>query len=261
MQYNGAIKLTLGFCLLAQLAAAQAGNLYLRLGLGAQTPLAKKTYTEWRRAQVRNNLVYIIPVFAEGLEYYLGRRHALFAEVFNGQAGYSVGTRHRDDCGNPGAGYSENALGTATAYVRINAGHLYYVKYRSSNKFHVNIALQYGLGIDFYYPQNDGIIIFPGVNRCGEVFYLKDTLLNLKTVGLVLPLQVNFQAFTKKRMSVCLSLFYHAGLTKHADVNIDYTTNTYVDRSSYILRGSSYGFKVSYPFKLISFRHKKSHER
>jgi hypothetical protein len=256
MQYKRAIKLTIGFCLLAQLAAAQAGNLYLRLGLGIQTPLAKKTYTEWRRAQVRNNLVYVIPAFAEGLEYYLTKRHALFAEVFNGQAGFNVGTLHKNDCGNPGAGYSELSTGTSLSYVRINAGHLYYIKYRSSNKFHVNIALQYGLGIDFYIPENDGIIIFPGTNRCGEVFYLNDTAFNIKKTGLVLPLQVNFQAFTKKRMSVCISLFYHAGLTRHADVNINYTTNTYIDRSSYILRGSSYGFKVSYPFKLLSFKHK-----
>lgn len=258
MRYNTVIKMLFLSCFFAQVAPAQKGNLYLRASLGLQSPVAAKTFTEWRRAQVRNNLFYAVIVNSAGLEYYTSNRSAIYAEVFNGQSGYGVGTLHKNDCGIPTTSYSELSIFTAFSYVRLNLGHIYYIKkQQQNNRFHIDIALQYGLGIDFIIPENDAIITLLGTNRCGEVFYLADTAFNIRKTGLVLPLQINFQAFTKKRMSVCLSLFYHAGLTRHADVNVDYTTATYIDRARFISRGSSYGFRVSYPFRLLTTKQKR----
>jgi hypothetical protein len=239
---------------------AKAQKLYVVPGAGIQMLRAKNTLDEYTTGKLLNNRFYLAVLASGGIEYEFSDKSTVSLYYQNSHDGISMGVRDRNTCDARLTGYT---IWAGHAYSYDN--HRFLVMYKtkpfkkhSTKKAHININLQVGIGLDKKQEFNQGRILFPHVNSCGEEFVLEDTGIVRRNIGLVLPLQVNFELHTKRKRSVALTLFYYFGLTPHFTAGVDYVTDTGKrEKARFTNYGTTYGTKLSYPIRLIDFNKRK----
>jgi hypothetical protein len=226
---------------------AQIRHIYISPLLGAQTPLSKVVNNGFTKGTLVNNRLWPILTYGIEAKYELGHNCYIIISFLNGQSGYSMGIKSNKKCGNGYSGiYSDNYTASSYNDKRLlfrSEVPLSIIKKGAS----VSSSFSYGIGIDFRSNETDqGIFSLTGINRCGEDFYLEKVIHKRKKTGLVLPLQLNFELQKK----LILSFFYHYGLTKHFDFDILYVTDSYIEKSAFKNKGTSYGVSLGYSIKI-----------
>jgi hypothetical protein len=238
--------LSIGLSCLAQ------KKLFIRPALGLHTPFSKVETNGYKPfVTLINNSIWLTLNYEIGLEYKFDPRWTLLISYGNGRSGVSMGVLHTEPC-IPG-GSPPNPRGSDLYHAEaFNDRRLLfqtrYILSSSDKKKAGEFSIQAGLGIDFKSNENDSsVVYFIGTNQCGEDFSLEPFILShRKKMGLVLPLQINFDW-----SGLMLSVFYHQGITTHFIKEIDYVTNNYTDKSFFKVRGTSMGFKLSYPIRVL----------
>jgi hypothetical protein len=216
-----AIRFLLSVILLsAHTVYAQKGSLYLRPALGIQSPVSKVLQSNYTKGKLTNNVPNAYIYYALGVEYELQKQQAVYLQYLNGKSGYSVAERSLP-CNNGYSG-SYRVKYTATAAFnnkRINIGYrrpLFKPLLLGKHNAHIQTFIQAGIALDIKGTESDegASLILPGPNRCGEIYYLKDTILLRRKASWVLPLQLAFQWYNKKNKNrLQLALFANLGLT------------------------------------------------
>lgn len=243
----------LGCSFFAHTICAQKRTLYIRPDLGIEMPLAKNTLNNLQNAALVNNDPWLVLKYSLSLEW-MSKKGGFYISYGNGQAGFSMGVRHTISCSGYNGSYGNRYTAESANDKRLSIGTIFSLS--SKEKIYKAISfeasIQAGFGVDFRSNEdlNAGQIIFPSINRCGEEYYLKDTVYARKNIGFVLPLQVNLNSFLYKKPSFSLSVFYNLGLSKHYLADVDYVTNSYTDKTSFKIKGTSLGIKLSYPIKI-----------
>jgi len=220
-------------------------------------PFAKNVINELRSAKLVNNSIWFTAGYGISLEWVRENKIGFFVSYGNGDAGYSMGVIHKKKCNNYNSFYSDEFTAGTANEKRLITGIIFQTSTGKKNKtFYIKTSIQPGLGIDFNSNEdlNSGRFQIIRINRCGEEYYLKDTAYDRRKIGLVLPVQINFNSFFHKKPSFTISLFYHVGLSRHYTVDIDYTTSSYIDKTRFLIKGSSLGFRLSYPIRLIQLK-------
>lgn len=241
--------------LLSGLPATAQKAIYIRPSLGMHSPLSKLTYNGYKPfvSLYNNKKLGLTLKYELGVEYVLAPARILIINFSNGNAGFGMGVKHTRPC-MPG-GPPPNPRGSdefiASGYnnKRIITAFRIYPK-KINYKKSIQWSIETGVGIDFKSSESDtsGRLILIGPNQCGELFYLEDQpRINRKT-GLILPIQVNVELIGRQRLMI--SVFYHQGLTKQYIQQIDYITPSYTDKSLFKVKGTSFGFKVSYAIRV-----------
>jgi len=241
-------------------STAQTRSFNIRPGLGMQMPLANNTINDLTKAELVNNKPWLVLGYSIQLEYITKKENSVFISYGNGDAGYSMGVIHNKACNNYNGPYSDRFKASSANEKRLLIGYTKLLSKRTENlkPFAFKTSVSFGLGLDFNSSEdlNGSQIIFPGINRCGEEFVLQNLIFDREAIGLILPIQVNFNSRIYKKKFISLSLFYHIGLTRHYYADVDYVTPSYTEKTRFLIRGSTLGFKLSYPIKLITLNKK-----
>lgn len=252
-----ATKLLTVLLLAAHLLNAQQGAITLRPALGLQSPLSKEIYNGFTKGKIKNNSFEEEVYYGLGVEYELKNNRKISLTLMNGNSGYSLKLTPLP-CNN---GYSGayRAKEKKSAYFnnpRVVFGYQVPV-FRQNISNGVAISVKAGLGVDFKSREDsDSKLIFPGINLCGETYYLIDSVFHRKNISYVLPLEVNFDWIHKKKKRMRLSLFMNQGLSKSVFFDIYYVNVTLGNRelATVYSRGSSYGMSISYPIRVYRLK-------
>jgi hypothetical protein len=263
MTSNQAIKFLLMACLL-QLTHAQtpAQGIYLVPGAGIQMLRAKNTLNEYKTGRMFNNSFYLSILAGIGLEYEMKDSSSLSVYFQNGHTGVSMGVAHKDVC-QLNQGYSFK-LTHATSSQDYRFLILYKTRPfplgKKRSKAGIKLSLQSGIGMDFNSGESDSARIrFPGTNSCGEVFELLEMVTKKNKVAFVLPMQANFDLYTRRKRSIGLGFFFYLGITPHIYANVDYVVSFPIPRrevAKFVSYGTTYGVKLHYPIKLFGVKKK-----
>ncbi len=239
--------------LFAQCTFGQKGSVYLVPALGIQnghSSILKDGFTS--NATIKNNRIYVAVYYSIGVDYEVKNDHFISVNYFNGQAQVSIRLKNKPCSTTGNIGTSRRSTATGFNNKRLNFGYQFPIYTKKYNeKVKLQVSFKTGFAIDFKGSELEGgDIIFPSKNSCGEIYNLKDTAVYRKPVALLIPFQMNVELFTKQKRRIGLSLFYHKGITKNTQFDIDYVTNSYTHTSSFLSRGTSYGAVLSYPIRV-----------
>jgi hypothetical protein len=239
--------------LLGHFSFAQEGALTISPELGVQTPFSKKVYDGFSFGELQNNEVWVVASYGLKLSYHLNDKTILNFRFLNGQAGYSMGVVHKQACNNGYNGsYGDRWKSSSFNERRFTLTFEKKLKGYQDQNFYLNFSAEAGVGIDFRSHESDSArIIMPALNRCGEEYYLDDINYNRKKIGLIVPMQVNIISHFKRKERLRLSIFYHIGITEHFRTDVRYVTRSYIEKSTFSVRGTSMGLILSYPIVLI----------
>jgi len=253
MQLKTIIK-TLLFLGSSTLINAQSKTLYIRPALGLQMPVAKNLYDGFTHGSLAPHRFSALLHYSAGLEYIFNNKRALFAEVSNGLAGYSIGVKSNKPSTNGYNGtISHNFIESTYNEKRVCFGIIFKFKPAAGKEsLYIETSFQTGLGIDFRSNENDSASVgySEGTNNNGEDFFLKDSISTRRAVAFVLPLQLNLQIMSNHHPGLTLSFFVHIGLLEHYKLFLDYVGPSYTDHSLFSIRGTTAGFKLSCPVKI-----------
>jgi hypothetical protein len=232
-------------------AKAQKGTISIIPELGVQRPFAKNIKNGFTRGNLVNNRHWYVASYGISASYQLNEKSSMLLRFLNGQAGYSMGVIHNV----PGytGSYSDRFKASSYNEKRLILSCQTLLRIPAQSKqFKIATALQYGIGMDFRSNENEnGIIIFPGVNPWGEEFYLRDSVYNKSSLGLIFPLQLDLIMMSHSKKRLQLSIFFHLGLSKHYNVDVDYVTRAYEEKTTFVVRGTSLGMCLSYPLNIL----------
>lgn len=254
-----AIKFLFILLLAAHQLSAQQGVFSVRPVLGLQTPLSKKLYSGYTKANLVNNAVEEEILYAFGLEYEIAGARIFSLQYMNGNSGYSIKLKHKA-CNNL---YSSGLAGNERASAgffnkRLIAGFQFPLTGRMRYKRKcLTTSVKLGLGIDLESKENsEGNFVFPGRNLCNEVYYLADTIIYRSKTSWILPFQLNVDWYHKQKKRIQLSLFLHLGLSKNVVFDVDYVNVTLGNRekATFLSRGSGYGVVLSYPIRVYRLK-------
>jgi hypothetical protein len=250
-----ATKLTpILFFLFVQTGFAQKGNLYLTPGLGIQNGHTALLSNGFTHAILKNNRIYVGIYYSIGVDYAIKKDHFISFNYFNGKANVAVGVRNKP-CNNGYMGqYGELSTFTGFNNKRLNLGYQFPIHYsKPSTKFRLITSLKLGLALDVKGTEEfGGGFNLASTNLCGELYTLKKRLVYRNPIALLLPIQINFEWYHKQKRRLGLAIFYHKGLTKNTQFDVDYVTAGYTDKSSFISRGTSYGAILNFPIKIYT---------
>jgi hypothetical protein len=228
----------------------------IRPSIGLHSPLSGISQNNFKEFVTlkNNNRIWLTLKYQIGIEYVLSDKIAFLMSYSNGNAGVIMGVEHTKPC-IPG-GPSPNPRGSdrfkSSAYnnKRIILGVRNSCNYQVK-KNSIRPGYEFGIALDIRSNENDsGKIVLPGINQCGEEFYLDRLPNNRKLLGILLPVQINLEWMKSGKSSIMFSLFYHVGITNQYTQQIDYVTNTYNDHSFFSVKGTSWGFQLSVPIKI-----------
>lgn len=257
MRSKQVINFIVSFFLFVPALQAQKGTLSIVPELGFQIPFAKNSFIGYTKGTLINNDIWAVPGYGVSISYQLKNNSYILLRFLNGQAGYAMGVKSNIPCENGYNGsYSDRYQASSYNEKRFILGiELPISKSNKSKNFSLSTSFQTGIGLDFKSSEIDsGKIFFPGTNRCGEEFYLRDSIYNRFKMGFILPFQINLIANHKYKRRLQLSMFFHLGLSKHYNVDIDYVTQSYVEKATFIVRGTSFGLVLSYPINVFRFK-------
>jgi hypothetical protein len=248
------IKILLITLLFVQQIVAQKGSVYITPALGIQnghSSILKDRFSS--NATIKNNRIYVSIYYSIGIDYEVKNNHFISVNYFNGQAGVSIGLKNKPCSTNGNISSSRRSTATGFNNKRLNLGYQFPVYTKNYNKnVKLQVSFKAGVAIDFKGSESDsgGNIILPSINSCGEEYFLKKRVVYRKPLSLLMPFQVNMDLYSRQKRKVGLSIFYHKGITKNTQFDIDYITNSYTQTSSFLSRGTSYGVVLSYPIRV-----------
>jgi hypothetical protein len=265
--YKHIILLTYIF-LVGQKISAQP-KFYTAPVLCVATPLAKLSKNEVNFAKVQNNrLLGEISKYPAGgvrIMYLSKEKKKIYADIISMPVGFAVGVVHKTACpGFEDEAYSNRGKAVAGSFWRLNinlASKILTSKMQPKDGFRsYEIEWVYGFGIDIKSKEdfNAGTILFPGVNRCGEEFFLDDTAINFKRFGFYIPLAFNINTIKNGKPGLSLSVFFNLGLTTRYQESVKYTTATYKKEMLFDVKGTNCGLLLSYPIEFLRKRKQKS---
>lgn len=229
-------------------------TIYIRPDLGLESPLSKVKSNGYKPfVTLKNNArLYLTLKYELAVEFVYNSEFTFSVGLTNGKAGYAMGVIHTKPCVEGGPAPIVRGSDAFRSGVYNNRRFLFTVRYYPKKWLSkkLNPSFESGIGFDLKSIESDtsGRFKFPGPNQCNEIFDLEDQPAAGRKPGLIIPLQFNIEPFGKQKLMV--SVFFHQGIFTQFVRQIDYVTDTYRDKSFFKIKGTSYGFKLSYPIRV-----------